>query len=120
MGIAYYANYLRWFELGRTEMFRSLGLAYKTIEAKGIYLPVSEVHCKFMNPARYDDLIVIETSIDTGVKAGMKFDYRILSEDGKKIHAKGFTKHACVDKNGKVKRPPAYITELIANQHRVY
>jgi len=113
MGYAYNANYLRWFEIGRSEMFRSMGMAYKTIEKKGIFLPVSEVHCKFLAPIQYDDVLVIETSLDTGVKGGMKFDYCILSEDGEKIHAKGYTKHACVDKNGRVVRPPDFIKELI-------
>ena len=113
MGYAYNANYLRWFEIGRSEMFRSMGLAYKTIEIKGIFLPVSEVYCKFLAPIQYDDMLLIETSLDTSLKGGMKFDYFILSEDGEKIHAKGYTKHACVDKNGRVVRPPDFIKELI-------
>ncbi len=81
MGYAYNANYLRWFEIGRSEMFRSMGLSYKTIETRGFFLPVSEVYCKFLAPIQYDDMLVIETSLDTGVKGGMKFDYCIKSED---------------------------------------
>lgn len=114
MGIAYHANYLRWFEMGRGEMFRSLGLTYKTIESKGIFLPVSEVHCKFLFPAQYDDILVIESSLDTRFKGGMKFDYRILSEDGEKIIANGYTKHACVDRSGRVVRPPDFLRNIIA------
>jgi len=113
MGYAYNANYLRWFEIGRSEMFRSMGLSYKTIESRGVYLPVSEVYCKFSTPIQYDDMLVIETSIDTSVKGGMKFDYCIKNEDSTKIHAKGYTKHAFVDKNGRVVRPPDFIKELI-------
>ena len=75
MGVAYHANYLRWFEMGRTEMFRSLGLSYRDIESRGVYLPVSEAYCKFKSPARYDDIMVIETSLDTKVRGGIKFDY---------------------------------------------
>ena len=112
MGFAYYANYLRWFEIGRTEMFRSFGLTYKEIESKGFYLPVSEVYCKYMAPAQYDDVLVIETSLDSTVRGGMKFDYIIYSEDGKKI-AKGYTKHACVDGNNRVVRPPGILLEII-------
>ena len=59
MGVAYYANYLRWFEIGRTEMFRHLGLTYSEIEARGIFLPVAEAHCKYLAPAHYDELLVI-------------------------------------------------------------
>jgi len=113
MGVAYHANYLRWFEMGRTEMFRSLGLPYKAIEARGVFLPVSEVHCRFKAPAQYDDIIIIEASLDTGVKGGVKFDYRIFAEDGEKELAKGYTKHACLNRDGRVIRPPDFLVEVI-------
>jgi acyl-CoA thioester hydrolase len=115
MGVAYHANYLRWFEMGRTEMFRSLGLPYKTIESKGVFLPVSEVHCKFMTPVHYDDVIGIEISLDTSIKGGMKFDYNIVSADGTTIHARGYTKHAFVNQDGRVTRPPKFLLEVIQN-----
>ena len=115
MGFVYHANYFRWFEAGRSDLFRQLGITYKEIEASGIHLPVSEVHCKFISPSQYDDILVIETTLDTSVKAGMKFDYRVFSETGDKILAKGYTKHACVDGNGKLVRPPELIKKLIEN-----
>ncbi len=114
MGIAYYANYLRWFEMGRTELFRSMGLTYREIEANGIFLPVSEVFCKFLDPVQYDDILIIETSLDTGVRAGMKFDYRLLSEDETALIANGYTQHAFMDRKGRVVRPPAYLRKIIA------
>ena len=114
MGVAYHANYLRWFEMGRTEMFRFLGLTYKSIESQGVYLPVSEAYCKFKSPAYYDDLIVIETALDSHVRGGIKFDYRIFREDGKTLLVYGYTKHACLNSNGRVVRPPAFLLELIA------
>lgn len=114
MGIAYYANYLRWFEMGRTELFRALGLPYTVIEEKGIFLPVSEVFCKFQNSLRYDDVLVIETSLDDGIRGGMKFDYRLLREDEKTIIATGYTKHAFLNESGRVIRPPAFLRKLIA------
>ncbi len=113
MGIAYHANYLRWFEIGRTELFRAWGLPYREIEARGIMLPVSEVSCKYMAPAKYDDLLIIEAGFDPESRAALKIDYRILSEDEKTVHATGYSRHACVDSNGKVVRPPAFMTELI-------
>jgi len=118
MGIAYYANYLRWFEMGRTELFRALGLPYTVIEEKGIFLPVSEVFCKFQNPIRYDDLLIIETSLDDGVRGGMKFDYRLLKEDEKSLIANGYTKHAFLDATGRVIRPPAFLRKVIAEYSR--
>jgi len=111
----YYGNYFRWFEIGRSEMFRSLGLSYKSVESRGIFLPVSETYCKYSTPAKYDDIIVIETSLDTTVKAGVKFDYQIFAEDGQKLLASGFTKHACVNTEGKVVRPPQFLKDVIAN-----
>ena len=113
MGQAYHANYLRWFEIGRTDMFRALGMPYKSIEEKGFFLPVSEVHCKFTTPAQYDDVLVIETSLDETVRGGMKFDYCIAGEDGQTIFARGYTKHAFVDRRGRVVRPPGFLVEVI-------
>ena len=114
MGQAYYGNYFRWFEIGRSEMFRSLGLSYKAVEENGIFLPVSEAHCKYTRPAKYDDILVIETSLDTNIKAGLKFDYKIYKEDGKTLLARGYTKHPCIDQDGKIVRPPAFIKKIIA------
>ena len=113
MGQAYYGNYFRWFEIGRSEMFRDLGLPYKAVEDNGIFLPVAESHCKYATPAKYDDILVIETSLDTKLKAGIKFDYKIYREDGKTLVARGYTKHPCVNREGKVVRPPKFLKEII-------
>jgi acyl-CoA thioester hydrolase len=114
MGYAYNGNYFRWFEIGRTEMFRSFGLPYKAIEDQGIFLPLSECRARFTSPAAYDDVLVIETAVDTSVRGGIKFDYRILREEDGRLLAEGFTKHACVDREGRVVRPPRFIRELIS------
>jgi Thioesterase superfamily. len=63
MGIVYYANYLNWFEIGRTEFFRSLGMTYKELEDNKIMLPVIETNCKYIWSAEYDDIIIIRTRI---------------------------------------------------------
>lgn len=116
MGIAYYANYLRWFEIGRTELLRFWGVAYREIEARGILLPVSEAHCKYMIPAHYDEVLLIEACLDPEVKAGLKIDYRIAGEDGRTVHATGYTRHAFINREGKVLRPPAFFRDLIKRQ----
>lgn len=113
MGMAYHANYFRWFEIGRSEYFRSLGLSYKDIENRGVQLPVSEAFCKFITPARYDDLLTIETILDRSVRGGVRFEYRLMDEAGEKLMAKGYTKHACVNPEGKVIRPPAFLWEVL-------
>ena len=114
MGVVYHANYLRWFEIGRTELFRHLGLPYREIEARGLMLPVSEVLCKYHTPARYDDVLVIEARLNSQFRAGMQFDYTITNQDGTVTHTTGYTRHAFVNGLGKVVRPPAFIRELIS------
>jgi acyl-CoA thioester hydrolase len=114
MGIAYYGNYLRWFEIGRTEMIRSWGLPYKSLEDKGIFLPVSEAFCKFLAPAQYDEILVIKTILDTEMKAGMKFDYEVYHQADEKLLTTGYTKHAFMDQQGRVVRPPKFLRELIS------
>jgi acyl-CoA thioester hydrolase len=114
MGVAYHAHYLRWFEVGRSEMFRSLGLPYREVEQRGVLMPVSEVFCKFVSGARYDEQLTIETRLDPAVRGGMKFDYRIFAGDRKQLVARGYTRHAFVDAGGKVVRPPAFLTEVLA------
>ncbi len=116
MGVAYHANYLRWFEIGRTELIRSWGVTYKEIEARGIFLPVSEAHCKFVTPARYDDVLIIQTTLDTTLRAGMKFDYEILDENSRETLALGYTKHACLNGEGRVVRPPRFLKKMIEQQ----
>ena len=99
-------------------MFRDLGLPYKQIEERGIFLPVSEVAVKFITPVHYDDLLMIETTVDVRVRAGMKFDY-VLRVDGKEeICATGHTLHPCVDRNGKVVRPPKFIKDALAGAEK--
>jgi len=109
MGIVYYANYLRWFEMGRTELIRSLGISYKELEEEGIHLPVSEVFCKYLVSAKYDDLLTIETSVDFLGRASIQFQYRIFrKEDGKEL-VTGKTLHAFLDREGKIVKVPPYL-----------
>ncbi len=109
MGIVYYANYLRWFEIGRTELMRSLGLAYSEMESRGAFLPVSEVFCKYRASARYDDILIIETSVDILKRASIQFAYRILRKsDGKQL-VTGSTLHAFVDREGKIVKVPSFL-----------
>ena len=116
MGIVYHANYLRWFEMGRNELFRYLGMPYKQVEEQGLTLPVSEVKCKYLTPARYDDVISVHTTVNAGFRAGLQFDYAITSEDGSVTHTTGYTRHAFVNDQGKVVRPPAFIRDLIRDK----
>lgn len=113
MGVAYYANYLRWFEIGRNELLRSVGLPYTEIERQEVMLPVSEAACKYIASVCYDDEIIIETSLDLSVRRGLKIDYVIYRKADMRVAAKGHTLHACLGKDGRVIRPPAFITERL-------
>ena len=106
MGVAYYANYLRWFEIGRTEFMREAGISYEQAEREGFFFPVTEAQCRYRRPARYDDLLRIETTIEFLNRVALKFHYRIGLEKDRVALASGWTKHACLDLERRLTRLP--------------
>jgi acyl-CoA thioester hydrolase len=102
MGIVYYANYLVWFEIGRVELLRSLGLTYSKLETShSLILPVVDTHCRYRSPARYDDEILIETRPTLLRGSVLKFEYRILRKSNQaaepELLAEGQTVHVVCD-----------------------
>lgn len=81
MGYVYYGNYAQFFEIGRVEMLRSLGISYRQMEEQGIMLPVVNFEVKYIRPAYYDDLITIKTSITKIPTAKIVFDYELYNEN---------------------------------------
>jgi acyl-CoA thioester hydrolase len=114
MGVVYYANYLVWFEVGRTEWLRQAGFTYREVEESGIILPVIEVRCEYRQPARYDDEIDIRTRgvLLSGVR--VQFDYEVVRRGTGAVAAVGRTVHASVDPTGRPARLPARMRELFA------
>ncbi len=112
MGVVYYANYLRYFEAGRNELIRARGLRYRDFETRfGLRLPVAEAQVRYRAPARYDDLLTVETSLAEVKRASARFGYRIVR--GGEIVATGHTVHACVDLEGRIRRmPPELLARL--------
>ena len=104
MGVAYYANYLYWFEVGRTEFCRALGRSYADWEAEGVFLPVVESHCRYKHPARYEDEITIYTKIGEIRASSIVFECRIERASDIKPLAAGWTRHAFVDADGRLIR----------------
>ena len=96
--VVYYANYLRWFESGRRELFRSLKIDYLALDKDGIIVPVVEVHCNYFHPARYDDIITVETGISEIKYKSVKFEYKVFRKKGMKLLATGYTINVFVDK----------------------
>lgn len=113
MGVVYYANYLRYFEVGRNEYMRACGLRYRDFEATfSLRLPVVEASVSYRQPARYDDLVTVETSIVEAGRASARFGYRLV-RDGELL-VTGHTVHACIDLEGKVRRMPRELLERLA------
>ncbi|MCJ8010183.1 acyl-CoA thioesterase [Paenibacillus sp. KQZ6P-2] len=83
MGVVYHANYLNWFEIGRTEMIRELGISYRSMEDQGVLLPVTDLDMKFSQPARYDDEITIFTRMTafSKLRIGYAYEVRRLSDE---------------------------------------
>lgn len=112
MGVAYHSNYLVWFELGRTNLFRQRGHAYRDLEKEGYYIVVAEVHCRYHAPARYDDLLTIRTRVKEAGRRLVKFEYEIRAEDGGKV-ASGETMHIITDPDGKPTQLPEQVLTLL-------
>jgi acyl-CoA thioester hydrolase len=106
-GVVYYANYLRYFEQGRTEFMRDNFSSYRELEERGYILPVVECYSRYKASAGYDDLLVIETALVEVKPVSCRFNYRILRQTDRKLLAIGYTVHAAVDRKGKLARLPA-------------
>jgi len=113
MGIVYHTNYIRWFEIGRTELFREMEILYAEMEASGLNLPLTQAYCHYFLPAYYDDIVLVETDINYLKRASIKFTYRIWDENRQNLLTEGYTVHACTDRNGKVLRIPATTADKI-------
>ena len=116
MGVAYYANYLVWFEVGRSEFCRKRGFSYADLEASGHKLVVTDVHCRYRNSARYDETVVIRTRLKKLNKRMITFDYQIFRQDGNEVIAEGETDHLSVGSNGKPKILPEEFRTRLAGQ----
>ncbi len=113
MGVAYYANYLTWFEVGRAEYMRGAGCSYKKLEEKNYRMPIIEAYCRYYSPAFYDDLIEIDTHIAEANKIKVKFSYQIFRKSEGKLLAEGFTIHTCTDKNNNLKKFPEFLLKIL-------
>jgi acyl-CoA thioester hydrolase len=113
MGVAYHANYLVWFEVGRTEWLRESGWTYREMEEDGVSLPVIEAHCEYRLPARYDDEIEICTAATVLSQVRIRFDYEARVTGSSALAATGHTVHASLGVDGRPRRLPARVLELL-------
>lgn len=112
MGVVYHANYLNWFEVGRTELIRELGMPYQTLEARGLLLPVIEADLKFRSPARYDDLVTIDTKVIDATNLRIRFAYEI--KRGEELLVSGGTHHVWLNRDWKPVRIDREAPDLYA------
>jgi acyl-CoA thioester hydrolase len=114
MGVVYHSNYFIWFEMGRVECLRQMGFDYKQMEiADDCHLPVVVATCRYKAPARYDEILTIETRIVALRSGVIKFAYRLLREDDSQLLAEAQTTHIVVD--GRMQRrtlPEKYVTAI--------
>jgi acyl-CoA thioester hydrolase len=129
MGVVYHANYANWFELGRTELIRQMGVTYRELEGKGLILPVTDLQMTFRKPARYDDVIAVYTRIVSFTNVQLHFESQVRTapafqltsppalpteEPTGELLVTGGTKHVWLDHNWKVTRIDRTAPELFA------
>ena len=114
MGTFYNSRALEWFECGRTEFLRQLGIPYADMERRGVMLPLVEAHVEYLSRARYDDLLRVAVTAAMAGKARLRFNVRIALAAGDQPVAAGYTVHAIVAPDGKPIRPPPWLLEAVA------
>ncbi|WP_396138222.1 acyl-CoA thioesterase [Flavobacterium sp.] len=114
MGVVYHGNYAQYFEMGRVEWLRNMGVSYKWMEENGVMLPVVALSMNYKKPARYDDLLTVKTILKSQTSVKIEFDYEIYNENGELLTT-GYSMLVFVDiKTGRPILPPSYVLENIA------
>jgi acyl-CoA thioester hydrolase len=113
MGIVYYGTYPVYLEVGRSEFMRAKGFPYRDLEEQGYHLVVTGIEIKYYNPAVYDDLLIVRTSVSDVQSRGVTFNYTVLRDEATVIQGK--TRHICVTAERKATRLPAFLVEALKN-----
>ena len=107
MGVVHHSNYIRWFEIGRVEYLRSIGIDLNYMMLDGILFPITKVEAQYHSPAYFDDLLEIETTAVALTKAKMEFEYKVFRNGDDKVLVTGFTQNVFTNKEtGKITRLP--------------
>jgi acyl-CoA thioester hydrolase len=113
MGAFYNSRALEWFEMGRNEYLREVGVSYAEMEARGFRLPVIEAHVEYKARATYDDLLAMETRASMASRLRVRFENEITDDETGMPVARGYTIHVVADPSGKPVRPPEWLTEAL-------
>lgn len=112
MGIVYHANYLPWFEIGRTQLLKEMGISYRKLEEEGYRLPVLQVAVKYLRPATYDDTITVVTVLKEKPLLRIHLEYEVYRGD--ELLATGSSVHAFIGRDHQPVRPPSWAAALLA------
>jgi acyl-CoA thioester hydrolase len=112
MGIVYHANYIIWFEIGRTDYCRAAGVPYRAMEDAGLLILVTAAECRYRRSARYDDAVRVRSRLTELASRGVAFGYEIADEEDR-ILAEGATRHVFADAGGRPRRAPPEIIEAL-------
>ena len=118
MGVIYYANYLVWMEMGRTDYCKSVGFDYREMEIDGAHMAVAEAVCRYVSPARYDDEILVRTSVERLNRRLITFAYSISNSQSNTLLAEGKTVHVAMGFDGKARSIPERYMELLRAAER--
>jgi acyl-CoA thioester hydrolase len=114
MRVVYHAKYLEYFELGRSDLIRGLGLPYGRMEDQGIFLPVVEAHARYRRPAHYDEILIVESVVRELPKASLKIEYRVFREKEEIVLAEGYTVHGFLNvATGRPTRAPQHFIDVL-------
>ncbi len=113
MGVVYHANYLPYFEIGRVEWLRNQGISYKSMEERGVALPIVSVTLNYRKSARYDDVLTVKTSFKSQSSVKIEFDCEIRNEQNELLTTAGFVLVFVDMKTGRATAAPEYINEIL-------
>jgi len=119
MGIVHHAAYIPWFEVGRSDWLREAGFPYTEFEKLGYYLVVAEVGARYYRPAHYDELVTVRTWMADIQSRAVRIEYEIVNAAGATL-VTGFTKHICIDGNGRPTRLPKALVEAVERQNSAF
>ena len=115
MGVVYHGNYAQYFEMGRVEWLRNMGVSYKWMEDNGVMLPVVSLSMDYKKPARYDDVLTVKTIFKSQTSVKIEFDYEIYNEKGELLTI-GYSMLVFVNmKTGRPTLPPDYVLDRLRN-----
>lgn len=113
MGHAYYANYFYWFEVARGAWCRDRGFTYKSLEERGVMLPVVEAHARYKSEVKYDDWVTIKVTVPEIKRSSLRFEYQVINESTGKVATEGYTWHVVMGEQRKAITVPDWMRELL-------